>query len=42
MNTNQDATVNLIGWAGNMTASNCSLQGVHKGLMEANNGLSYC
>lgn len=30
MNTNQDATVNLIGWAGNMTASNCSLQGVHK------------
>lgn len=28
MNTNQDAIVKLIGWAGNMTASNCSLQGV--------------
>lgn len=26
--TNQDAMVKLIGWAGNMTASNCSLQGV--------------
>lgn len=25
--TNQDAMVKLIGWAGNMTASNCSLQG---------------
>ena len=30
MNTNQDAIVKLIGWAGNMTASNCSLQGVLK------------
>lgn len=30
MNTNQDAVVKLIGWAGNMTASNCSLQGVLK------------
>jgi hypothetical protein len=29
MNTNQDAIVKLIGWAGNMTASNRSLQGVH-------------
>lgn len=28
--TNQDAHVKLIGWAGNMTASNCSLQGVLK------------
>jgi hypothetical protein len=28
MNTNQDAIVKLIGWAGNMTASNCALQGV--------------
>lgn len=28
MNTNQDAIVKLIGFAGNMTASNCSLQGV--------------
>lgn len=28
MNTNQDAIVKLIGWAGNMTSSNCSLQGV--------------
>ena len=28
--TNQDAMVKLIGWAGNMTASNCSLQGVLK------------
>jgi hypothetical protein len=28
MNTNQDAIVKLIGWAGNMTASNRSLQGV--------------
>lgn len=26
--TNQDAMVKLIGWAGNMTASNCALQGV--------------
>lgn len=26
--TNQDATVKLIGWAGNMTVSNCALQGV--------------
>lgn len=26
--TNQDATVKLIGFAGNMTASNCALQGV--------------
>jgi len=25
---NQDAMVKLIGWAGNMTASNCSLQGI--------------
>lgn len=30
MNTNQDAVVKLIGWAGNMTASNCALQGVLK------------
>jgi hypothetical protein len=30
MNTNQDAIVKLIGWAGNMTASNCALQGVLK------------
>lgn len=30
MNTNQDAITKLIGWAGNMTASNCSLQGVLK------------
>lgn len=30
MNTNQDAIVKLIGWAGNMTASNCSLQGILK------------
>ncbi len=29
MNTNQDAIVKLIGWAGNMTAGNRSLQGVH-------------
>jgi hypothetical protein len=29
MNTNQDAIVKLIGWAGNMTVSNRSLQGVH-------------
>jgi hypothetical protein len=29
MNTNQDAIVKLIGWAGNMTSSNRSLQGVH-------------
>jgi hypothetical protein len=29
MNTNQDAITKLIGWAGNMTASNRSLQGVH-------------
>lgn len=28
MNTNQDAIVKIIGWAGNMTASNRSLQGV--------------
>lgn len=28
MNTNQDAIVKLIGWAGNMTLSNASLQGV--------------
>lgn len=28
MNTNQDAVVKLIGWAGNMTVSNASLQGV--------------
>jgi hypothetical protein len=28
--TNQDAAISLIGWAGNMTASNCSLQGVLK------------
>jgi len=28
--TNQDAVVKLIGWAGNMTASNCRLQGVYK------------
>lgn len=28
--TNQDATVKLIGWAGNMTVSNCRLQGVLK------------
>jgi hypothetical protein len=28
MNTNQDATVKLIGWAGNMTLSNASLQGL--------------
>lgn len=27
---NQDATVSLMGWAGNMTASNCRLQGVLK------------
>lgn len=27
---NQDAMVKLIGWAGNMTASNCKLQGVLK------------
>lgn len=27
MNTNQDAIVKLIGWAGNMTVSNASLQG---------------
>lgn len=27
---NQDATVKLMGWAGNMTASNCFLQGVLK------------
>lgn len=26
--TNQDAMVRLLGWAGNMTASNCALQGV--------------
>ena len=26
--TNQDAMVKLIGWAGNMTGSNLSLQGV--------------
>jgi hypothetical protein len=26
--TNQDAMVKLIGWAGNMTSSNCALQGV--------------
>ena len=25
---NQDAMVKLIGWAGNMTISNCALQGV--------------
>ena len=30
MNTNQDAIVKLIGWAGNMTLSNASLQGVLK------------
>lgn len=30
MTSNQDAIVKLIGWAGNMTASNRSLQGVHK------------
>ena len=30
MNTNQDAVTKLIGWAGNMTASNRKLQGVHK------------
>ena len=30
MNTNQDAIVKLIGWAGNMTLSNGSLQGVLK------------
>ena len=30
MNTNQDAIVNLIGWAGNMTVSNAALQGVHR------------
>jgi hypothetical protein len=28
MNTNQDAVVKLIGWAGNMTVSNAQLQGV--------------
>jgi hypothetical protein len=28
MNSNQDAIVKLIAWAGNMTASNCKLQGV--------------
>lgn len=28
--TNQDAIVKIIAWAGNMTASNCSLQGVLK------------
>jgi len=28
MNVNQDAIVRIFGWAGNMTASNCSLQGV--------------
>lgn len=28
MNANQDATVKLMGWAGNMTTSNASLQGV--------------
>lgn len=28
--TNQDAMVKIIGWAGNMTASNCALQGVMK------------
>jgi hypothetical protein len=28
--TNQDAMVRLIGFAGNMTASNCALQGVLK------------
>lgn len=28
MNTNQDAVVKLIGWAGNMTLSNAALQGV--------------
>ena len=26
--TNQDATIKLIGWAGNLTMSNASLQGV--------------
>jgi hypothetical protein len=30
MNTNQDAIVKLIGWAGNMTLSNASLQGLLK------------
>lgn len=30
MTSNQDATVKLIGWTGNMTGSNLSLQGVHK------------
>lgn len=30
MSVNQDAVVKLIGWAGNMTASNCFLQGVLK------------
>jgi len=30
MTSNQDAIVKLIGWAGNMTASNRKLQGVHK------------
>lgn len=30
MNTNQDAIVNLIGFAGNMTVSNASLQAAHK------------
>jgi hypothetical protein len=30
MNTNQDAIVKLIGWAGNMTLSNAQLQGVLK------------
>jgi len=27
---NQDAMVRLLGWAGNMTVSNCFLQGVIK------------
>jgi hypothetical protein len=27
---NQDAMIQIIGWAGNMTISNCSLQGVLK------------